>query len=451
VRGGYYGVMSFRAVVVAPRLRWVTAALAGLSLCVAWPVPALGQAEVQRVETRVSLDGPVPHPLILERLAATVDAAAGRLVVGRPLDQLRPAQSRLEETLLAVLDRLIPGYAVSGVALQFAAVTVVAVTFRPVGPLIAALDVLPTAPAVDERVVPLVIGPLRPAAAESFRALYGGLPVAALSWAAPVLEPPARAVVERLAPGFTAAIRLRLDADTAGRLAVVDVILSPRDSRVIRGIAVEFRSTSIPLIVLDDYEADVAAMADPLRGLPVEFARARARDLAAIIDRALAAFPLAVRYRIVASAMLDVGEATRVIILADSVVYRARVEAQLSIGTSAPGPRIGVHVGRLVAPGLEGFAELRIIPTTLALRWTVGAAYALSPTMTVGVSYAPSNSATSAWTTLKLSRDISLRATWDVRRRAVEGGLIYRFNEFLSGEVVGTSRGSFWLRLTSNL
>lgn len=443
--------MSFRAVVVSPRLRWVTAALAGLSLCVAWPVPALGQAEVQRVETRVSLDGPVPHPLILERLAATVDAAAGRLVVGRPLDQLRPARSRLEETLLAVLDRLIPGYAVSGVALQFAAVTVVAVTFRPVGPVIAALDVLPTAPAVDERVMPLVIGPLRPAAADSFRALYEGLPVAALAWAAAVLEPPARAVIERLAPGFTAAIRLRLGADTAGRLVVVDVILSPRDSRVIRGIAVVFRSTSIPLIVLDDYEADVAAMADPLRGLPVEFARERTRDLAALIDRALAAFPPAVRYRIVATTMLDVGEATRVVVLADSLVYRARVIAQLSIGTSAPGPRIGVHVGRVMAPGLEGFTELRIVPNTLALRWSVGAAYVLSPSTTVGVSYALNNNATAVWTTVGLGGDLGLRAMWDVRRRTAEGALIYRFNEFLSGELIGTSRGNFWLRLTSNL
>jgi hypothetical protein len=443
--------MSFRAVVVSSRLRWVTAALAGLSLCVAWPVPALGQAEVQRVETRVSLDGPVPHPLILERLAATVDAAAGRLVVGRPLDQLRPAQSRLEETLLAVLDRLIPGYAVSGVVLQFAAVTVVAVTFRPVGPVIAALDVLPTAPGVDERVMPLVIGPLRPAAADSFRALYEGLPVAALAWAAAVLEPPARAVIERLAPGFTAAIRLRLGADTAGRLVVVDVILSPRDSRVIRGIAVVFRSTSIPLIVLDDYEADVAAMADPLRGLPVEFARERTRDLAALIDRALAAFPPAVRYRIVATTMLDVGEATRVVVLADSLVYRARVIAQLSIGTSAPGPRIGVHVGRVMAPGLEGFTELRIVPNTLALRWSVGAAYVLSPSTTVGVSYALNNNATAVWTTVGLGGDLGLRAMWDVRRRTAEGALIYRFNEFLSGELIGTSRGNFWLRLTSNL
>ncbi|MGH2348942.1 MAG: hypothetical protein ACRDFT_05690 [bacterium] len=429
------------------RLRWwLAAALVGALVFATAPLPALGQAEVLRTDVRVTIDGPVPHPRIVERLAATVDAAADRLVVGRPVDQLRPVQARLEETLAAVLDRIVPGYATSGVTLQLGAVTVVLVTFRPAGPVISAVDVLAAAPTVDPRVAPMVLGPLRDGAAEPFRGLYAGLPVAALPWAAAVLEPLAREVIERLAPGFTAAIGIR-----PGSLTVVDVTVSPRDSRVVRGIAVTFRSTSIPLLVLDDYEADVAAMADPLRGLPVEFARQRTAELAALIDRALAVFPPAVQYRIVATTMLDVGEATRVIVLADSVIYRARVEAQLSVGTSAPGPRINVHVGRLVTSGLEGYAELRIVPNTLAMRWTVGAAYALTPSTTVGLTYAPSGSAVSAWTTMRLSRDLSLRAAWDFRRRAAEGGLIYRVNEFLSGEIVGTSRGHFWLRLTSNL
>jgi hypothetical protein len=412
--------------------------------CVA---PALGQADVQRTDTHVFIDGPSPHRVIVERLAATVDAAADRLVVGRPIDQLRAIQGRLEETIGAVIDRIVPGYTVGGVALQLAAVTVVTVRFRPVGSVIAAVAVNPAAPTVHERVLPLVIGPVRADAPEAFRALYAGLPTAALSWAAAVLEPLAREAVERRLSGFTAAIRLR----TEGATLIADVILAPSDSRVIRGIAVAFRSASVPLIVLDDYEAQVAVMADPLRGLPVEFARQRVRELAAIIDRALAVFPPAVQYHIVASSVLEVGEATRVVVFADSVLYRARVEAQLSIGTSAPDPRISMHLGRMVTPALEGFAELHIVPTTLALRWAVGAGYALSPSTTVGVTYAPTNRSVTAWAATQLSGDVGLRAAWDFSRRSGEGALIYRFNEFLSGELVGTTKGHFWLRLVSNL
>ncbi len=426
-------------------LRGLAAGLAAMALCAASPAPALGQAEVQRTETRITIEGPVPHRSIVERLTATVDAAADRLLVGRPIDQLRPVQPRLEETLGAVIDRIVPGYAVGGVGLQLGALTVVSVRFRPVGPVITDVAVAPAAPTVDERVAPLVIAPLR-ASAGDFQALYAALPVAALPWAAGVLDPLARDAVERVLPGFTAMIRVR-----PGSLTIVDVVVSPRDSRVIRGIAVAFRSTSIPLIVLDDYEADVAAMADPLRGLPVDFARQRPRELAAVIDRALAVFPPAVKYHIVASTMLEVGEATRVIVFADSVLYRARVEAQVSVGTSAPNPRIALHVGRMVTPGLEAFAELRIVPTTLALRWAIGAGYALSPSTTVGLAYAPADRSVLAWATARLSGDVGIRAAWDFSRRTGEGALIYRFSEFLSGELIGTTKGRFWLRLVSNL
>lgn len=432
--------------IIARPLAVFTVAMCAVAV---WSPAALGQAEVQRVEVRVRFDGPAPHVLVIDRLAATVHAAAARVLEGRPLDQLQPAQGRLEDTLRTVLDRLVPGYGAGAVALQLGAVTVVTATFRPIGFVIGDVVVAAAAPSVHERAAPLVLGPIRTGAAGPFRELYGGLPVAALSWASPVVEPSARAVVERAVPGFTPTIAVRAP-DTAGR-TLIEVTVAPKDSRVIRGIAVAFRSTSIPLIVLDDYEADVAVMADPLRGLPVEFARDHARELAALIDRALAEFPPAVRYRIVATTMLDVAEATRVLVLADSLVYRARVEAQLSIGTSAPGPRIGVHVGRMIAPGLEGFAEMRVAPSTLAFRWTVGAAYALSPTATVGVNYALTNRAISPWVTMQMSRDLGVRAAYDVRRRAVEGALIYRFNEFLSGELIATSRSHFWLRLTSNL
>lgn len=430
-------------------VRYLSAALVLAAACVAWPPAALGQAGVQRVEARIDFDGPSPHQLIVDRLAATVNAAAAGVVEGRPLDQLQSSRTRLEDALRTVLDRLIPGYAVGEIALQFASVTVVSVTFRPIPPLTRDVVVIPAAPSVHERVTPLVIGPIR-AVAGPFRELYGGLPVAALSWAAAVVEPAARALVERAVRGFVPTITVRAAADPAGR-TVIDVTVAPKDSHLIRGIAVAFRSTSIPLIVLDDYEADVAAMADPLRGLPVEFARDRSRDLAALIDRSLAEFPPAVRYRIVATTMLEVAEATRVVVLADSLVYRARVVAQLSIGTSAPGPRIEVHVGRVIAHGLEGYAEVRVVPNTLAFRWTVGAAYALSPTTTVGVDYTLTNRAVSPYVTMQLNRDVSVRARWDMGSRAVEGALIYRFNEFLSGELVGTSRRHFWLRLTSNL
>src|SRR5947199_8781623 len=75
---------------------------------------------------------------------------------------------------------------------------------------------------------------------------------------------------------------------------------------------------------------------------------------------------------------------------AESLVYRARVEARLNIGPSAPGPEVVVHLGRLVAPPLEPFLEVRLVPTPLSLTADLGFRYEVSPVSSLGVTYAPS-------------------------------------------------------------
>jgi len=56
-----------------------------------------------------------------------------------------------------------------------------------------------------------------------------------------------------------------------------------------------------------------------------------------------------------------------------------------------------------------------------------------------------------AWTIYRLSPDLSVRAAYEIHQRRFEGGVRYRFHEFLSGELIATSRASWWLRLVSNL
>ena len=79
-------------------------------------------------------------------------------------------------------------------------------------------------------------------------------------------------------------------------------------------------------------------MAEPLRGLPVAFAESTRRSLERMLNEELAAYPPAVEYNIVATSRLEVAETTYVTVSAESLVYRARVEARLNIGPSAPGP-----------------------------------------------------------------------------------------------------------------
>lgn len=422
------------------------AACGALAVVVAVTLPARGQVVVQRVEVLLAIEEVAPHRIVQERLQATVESVAERLLLGRPLDQVLPLGPRLGETIGSVVDRVATGYTVVSAAAQLAAVSTVVIRMRPVGAVIRQVAVRPELRNVSEKVRPLVLSLLQPGAVEEIRTLYLGLPVAAMEWAGPLLEARVRAVIEEALAGFTAGVQVRADP-----AAQVDVVVTARDSRIVRNIGVRLRSTSIPTMLLDQHAPQIASMAEPVRGLPVTFAQAHRRALERLLNEELAAYPPAQQYRVVATAGLDVAETTYVNVVADSVLYRGRVEAQLNIGAQAPGPAVVAHLGRLVDPRAEVFAELHLVPNTLSMEWKVGGVFAASPAATVGFNYALVARTITVWTTVGLGRDVAVRGAWNVTQQSFEGALTYRINEVLSGELIGTSNGEVWLRLVSNL
>lgn len=410
--------------------------------------PAGAQAAVQRVEVRILFDGPAPHAVVRERLAATVQSVADRLLVGRPLDQTGPFAAQLGTAIADVVGRVASGYALEPVLVEAGAVTVVEARFRPQGPVMQNVAVLPDLSGIHPRLRPLVAAALAERAAPAIRSLYAGLPHAALSWAGALLEARAVGPVEETLPGFTAeAVRVR----TAGEGAEIAVEIGPKDTRLIRNIGVRFRSSSVPSMLLDQHGPAVASMAGFLRDAPVAFAQAHAAALAEFIRDDLRRYPPAQQYGIVAAASLDVGETTYVTVVAESLLFRGRVEAQLNVGTRAPGPALVGHLGRLVAPRAEVFAEIHLAPSTLSLDWHAGTVLELAPSLTVGAAYAVIAAEMRVWTAVRLGLDTGVRAAWTLPGDTFEGALVYRFNDVLSGELVGTSRGEWYLRLISNL
>lgn len=424
------------------------AALLAFALGLLVAGPAGAQASVQRVEVRIVFEGPAPHAVVQERLAATVQSVADRLLVGRPVDQVTPLAPQLGAAVADVVGRVASGYTLDPVLVHAGAVTVIEAHFRPQGPVLQEIAVLPDLSGIHARLRPIAANALAERAAPAIRSLYAGLPQAALFWAGPLLEARAVPPVEEALPGFTAeAIRVR----AAGEAAEVGIEIGPRDTRVIRNVGVRFRSSSVPSMLLEQHGPAVASMAAFLRGIPVVFAQAYAQALAEFIGDELRQYPPARQYGIAAAALLEVGETTYVTVLAESMLYRGRVEAQLNVGTRAPGPALVGHLGRVVAHRAEVFGEIHLVPNTLSLDWHAGAVIQLSPSITVGAAYAVVAAETRLWTGLRLGLDTGLRAAWTLPAQTFEGALIYRFNDFLSGELVATSRGEWWLRLISNL
>ncbi|MDQ7849395.1 MAG: hypothetical protein QN152_02715 [Armatimonadota bacterium] len=415
--------------------------LALLLLLVPWA--AASGAVVEAVEVHLAVDGGVP-PVVQARLQSTVETVAQRLLVGRPVDQLRPGLTQLRATLTTVVDRVVGGYTVAEARVEVGPTAVVAVRLRPAPPLVHEVEVLPHSD-VDSAVAPLVLQPVQQAVASAVRAMLVGLPVQSLDWAGPLVAQEVRRAVEEALPGFSGAARVR-----AGRVARVDVDLLPRDGRVVRDIGVRFRSSSIPFLLLEQHAPAVLSMAGPIRGLPVAFVQGQRETLERLLAERLRAYPPAAEYRVVARPVLSVGETTYVTVVADSLLWLGRVEAQLNVGTRAPGPELRAHLGRLFGR-LETFAEVGLLPNTLSARYDLGLRYAPDAVWDLGAAYTLNTGEVTGFVTYRVGPDVSVRLAYLLPAQQVEGSVRYRFTEFLSGEIVGRSGGEYWVRLISNL
>lgn len=406
--------------------------------------PAQAADPVQRVDVRLTVEGGEPYAAVVRRMLEAIGSAAERLLVGRDSDVVARQEAALAGVLKDVVDRVVRGYSVVGIGFQAGLTTVVSVRLQPRMPVLGEPPVVITMPSVHPDARPLVLGALEQAVLE-IRRVPARLPVEALEWAGPILERRMTELIEAAAPGFTGVTRI--EGDPGWRIAIS---VGPRDSRVIREIAVRFRSSSIPFVLLEGFASPAADTAEPLRGLPVVFAAAQQGQLEDLIARRLGTFTPVREYGIVARPVLQVAEVTYLTVLAESTRYRARVEARLNFGIQAPVPDVRAQLG-VVLGSVEPFMELTLIPSNLAVRWAAGVRLDLGANLALGTTAGFDGRGLEPFVVYRLSPDLHLRAAYAPSTDTVETTLTYRLNEFLAWEGVTTSRGLLWLRLVSNL
>ncbi|MGQ0550680.1 MAG: hypothetical protein ACT4PY_13535 [Armatimonadota bacterium] len=399
---------------------------------------------MQRVEVSLTVEDGAPHALVVRRLAESIGTAAERLLIGRDSDVVARQESALAGVLREVVDRVIRGYRVTALGFQAGATTTVIVRVQPRPPILGDVPIVTTFTGIHADAQAFVRENLEPAMPELRRLLFG-LPVEALEWAGPIIERRTTELIEGAATGLTAVGRI--ETAPAPRFVVT---VTARDARVVRDVGVRFRSSSIPYVLLDQHTPQVVSMAELLRGLPVVFVAAHRARFESIIAARLAAYPPVREYGVIARPVLQVAEVTLITVLADSTLYRGRIEARLNIGTQAPPPDIRAQLGRAFG-GVEPFVELTLFPSTLAFRWAVGLRIEAGSDVTVGIKAQLTGEDQETFLTYRLSPDLTVRGAYFLQTGALEGTLTFRLNEFLSWEGVATSRGAIWLRVVSNL
>lgn len=408
-------------------------------------VPSAHAADpVQRVEVRLVVEGGDPHPLIVRRIVETVGTAAERLLVGRDSDVVARQEAALTGVLREVVDRVVRGYRVTALSFQPGVTTVVQVTAQPRAPILGETPVLITLQSVHPDAQPLVRALLEPVLPDLQR-LTVQLPVEALEWAGPIIERRITEVVEASVVGFSATGRI--EATPAPRIVAT---VAARDARTVRDIGIRFRSSSIPYLLLTPHIPQVTSMAELLRGLPVSFASAYRERLEALIGERLAAYAPVKDYAILARPSLQVAEVTYVTVLADSTLYRGRLEARLNFGTVAPVPDVRGQLGRAFG-SLEPFVEFRLIPSNLAWRTLAGVRFELGESTNLGFRTRLDGEDTEAFVVHRLSPDLQVRGAYFIRADTIEATVTYRLTDFLSWEAVANTRGLLYVSIVTNL
>ncbi len=408
-------------------------------------VPSAHAADpVQRVEVRLVVEGGDPHPLIVRRIVETVGTAAERLLIGRDSDVVARQEAALTGVLREVVDRVVRGYRVTALSFQPGVTTVVQVTAQPRAPILGETPVLITLQSVHPDAQPLVRALLEPVLPD-LRRLTVQLPVEALEWAGPIIERRITEVVEASVVGFSA--NGRIETTPAPRIVAT---VAARDARTVRDIGIRFRSSSIPYLLLTPHIPQVTSMAELLRGLPVSFASAYRERLEALIGERLAAYGPVKDYAILARPSLQVAEVTYVTVLADSTLYRGRLEARLNFGTVAPVPDVRGQLGRAFG-SLEPFVEFRLIPSNLAWRTLAGVRFELGESTNLGFRTRLDGEDTEAFVVHRLSPDLQVRGAYFIRADAIEATVTYRLTDFLSWEAVANTRGLLYVSIVTNL
>ena len=406
-------------------------------------------AESSRVEETAAIvmgNQQIP-PIVRTRMERTVAAIAAERMEGRPITAVSPSEEA--EIIGAVFDRLLVGYAVTGVEVRPARRTEVEIWLVPWADTIQRVFVETTVEGMPPDVEKLVRADLADVGTVFSDALVG-LPVAATDWAAGALKKSLTAYMEAHLPEFRA--DYDIDVDEAAR---VHLTVYPR-LPVVRTVDLSMRSDTIPNVTLLSRRSAMETAVNRLVGVPVAFV---ARHRTAFEQQLQAGLDNAADFRrLHLTTRVTITPAERMVVMSrtDTTRYRLRLTGWLDIGHAAEHRtgerrdlRIRLHAGQMMSARDELYVETDAAPEDVRLAWRVGYARAVLPRLTGDLRYDASDARLSVAGCYEIHPRWLLRYEQWTDTGAWEWELRYKLHDFLS--IAGLiDKDDAWLRLIGN-
>lgn len=408
-----------------------------------WFTPA-DAAPIQQVDVHIDAGaGDIP-PQVEKRISASISSIGNRVLVGKEESLFRLNSASYDKVLADIINRVVVGYVVSDLQVDYGAHTTMTVTLSPVGAMIRNVEteinygnLSADAAAIvkrDTAEVPVLMSNL-----------LIGLPVDSVGWAESVSESAGKDLLAKILPEFTANFEV-----TSGETTKVRIFLIPKGP-IVRTGEVTFRKTTIPRLFMLRAITETESAMKRLEGLPVDFVARHQSDLEASMNQILADDSFIRKYEIATDVQLIPGETTELKVDALTDHWIIRTEAWLDAGRDGDkNTAFEGMLGHFVGRNNVIFGEARIYPGPMD--WNVyGGWYHHFGGLDLGYKYDFVEDSNHVFATLPFGEKWAFRYDRDFKEKNNEYGLSYKLFNYMTLEYVYNDEDGKWLRLIANL
>ena len=409
-------------------------------------LPLMAEASpIEKVDVHLQVtDGDLPA-VVENRISSSISSIGTRILVGKEENLFRLNSGEYNKVLADIINRVVIGYVVSGLSVNYGEKTYLSVTLQPVGKMIHKVD------------TEIDYGALTPEASRYVKQETGeiptlmsnlliGLPVDSVGWAESVSQSAGRELLRQLLPEFQANFEVESGEETK-----VKIFLIPQGN-IVRSSKLTFEKTTVPRLLMFRAADETELALKNLEGLPVDFIIHHRDSISSEMNDILQRDSFIKRYDIVTDTKLVPGTTTELRVNALTDHWIIRTEVWLDAGRDGnKNTSIEGMLGHYMGKNDTVFGEARFYPGPV--EWDVygGWEHHFGSSLNVGYKYNFSKDESHVFGSVPFGDKWMLRYDRNFPKNENEFGLSYKIHNYMTLEYVYNNEDGRWLRLIANL
>lgn len=392
----------------------------------------------------VSTDEEMPAS-VKQRVEASIIAIGNRILVGKEKDLFLLNQSQYNVVLSDIVNRVVAGYIVSGLEMEYGTTTVMHIKLSPVGQTIKKVNtiieyrnIMPLAQElIQEDLVNIT---------HQMSNLLIGLPVDSLGWAESVSQTAGQQIVNQALPEFDAHFKV-----DSGEETTVHISLVPR-GEIIRTGKLTFRKTTIPRLFMYRATSKTEQTMWDLEGLPVDFVVRHREEISMYMKNMLEQDSFVKQYDLDIETLLHPGIETELLVDALTDHWIIQGEAWLDIGHEGKkNTAINGFLGHYVGTNDVVFGEIRFYPSPVTFNVFGGWQHYFGKAFYMGMKYNFSNNEIHYLVHKDFGTSWAFQYDRNFTDSIDEIGVLYKLHNYMTIEYIYNNEEGNWLRLIVNL